>query len=87
MITAQSVSSGSLAEWFKAPDLGSGIFGCVSSNLTALIFTFHCDTHSHNPSSTEAGMVVCTPRLWESCRADSVPCTSEVLLSKTYSQA
>ena len=28
---------GSLAEWFKAPDLGSGIFGCVSSNLTALI--------------------------------------------------
>ena len=29
---------GSLAEWFKAPDLGSGIFGCVSSNLTALIF-------------------------------------------------
>ena len=34
---------GSLAEWFKAPDLGSGIFGCVSSNLTALIFLpVHC---------------------------------------------
>ena len=28
---------GSLAEWFKAPDLGSGIFGCMSSNLIAFI--------------------------------------------------
>ena len=37
-------STGSLAEWFKAPDLGyfelkhSGIFGCVGSNPIALIF-------------------------------------------------
>ena len=32
-----SIKIGSLAERFKAPDLGSGISGCMSSNLIAFI--------------------------------------------------
>ena len=76
---------GSLAEWFKAPDLGSGIFGCVSSNLTALIFFPY--TAVLQSARSVFCMVVGTPRLLPSRKTDIVPCTIEVLLSKPYSQA